>query len=228
MTGGGGAPRPAITAERAAWRRGAALVAGVDEVGRGAWAGPLTVGVAVLPLPGPARAGRASTGRAVRASVRDSKALSERAREAMFDGLSTWCMSWSVGHAAAEECDALGMSGAQRLAATRAFAALGVVPDHVLIDGSWDFVGWPSSERIVRGDRACLSIAAASILAKVTRDREMRGAAESFPGFDFDRNKGYPSPAHVLALRGFGPTTLHRVSWAPLKSLLWQRGLQRA
>ncbi|MCZ7629727.1 MAG: ribonuclease HII [Microthrixaceae bacterium] len=108
------------------------------------------------------------------------------------------------GHVAHDECDAIGMSEAQRLAARRALESLGVVPDVVLVDGPWDFVGGGRVETIVKGDAVCLSIAAASIVAKVTRDRIMRAAAEDHPAFDFERNKGYPCARHKLALKATG------------------------
>jgi ribonuclease HII len=130
-------------------------------------------------------------------------------------------VAWSVGHASEQECDLLGMSAAQQLAARRALDALGLVPDAVLIDGRWDFVGLPNTHRIVRGDATCLSIAAASVLAKVTRDRLMRAEAEHFPAYDFDRNKGYPCPRHKAALAAFGPTSIHRRSWVFMEQLPW-------
>ena len=91
----------------------------------------------------------------------------------------------------------------------------------MLIDGSWDFVGGGNTTRIVKGDATCLSIAAASILAKVTRDRIMRAEAEHFPGYDFEFNKGYPCPRHKIALRGMGPTTIHRRTWVFMEHLPW-------
>jgi ribonuclease HII len=195
---------------------GGLLVAGVDEVGRGAWAGPASVGVAVFPEDAPAPEG-----------ICDSKALAEDEREAIFPRVSAWCREWSVGHAQPEECDRLGMTAALRLAARRAFAGLSTSPDAVLLDGSFDYLTEPDEDgnrpsatarpavrTVVRGDAACVSIAAASIVAKVTRDRMMRSLAPSFPAFDFDRNKGYPTRVHKLALAGFGLTSIHRRSWA--------------
>lgn len=195
--------------ERALWQAGDDVVVGVDEVGRGAWAGPLSVGAAVLP-----------TDRRVY-RIRDSKMLTEVERERLFDRIAGWCRAWAVGHASQEECDALGMSAAQRLAARRAIDGLGLTPDHVLIDGNWDFVGLGNSQRIVKGDATCLSIAAASILAKVTRDRLMRAEAEHFPAYDFDLNKGYPCPRHKIALQAFGPTSIHRRTWVFMDHLPW-------
>ena len=200
---------PNLSVERGLWAEGHEYVVGVDEVGRGAWAGPLSVGAAVLP-----RDRRVN-------GVRDSKMLSEAEREAMFDRVAGWCVAWAVGHATNDECDELGMSAAQKLAASRAIAGLGVTPDRVLIDGNWDFVGTGNTTRIVKGDVTCLSISAASILAKVTRDRMMRADAPSFPAYDFDLNKGYPCPRHKVALAGHGPTSIHRRSWVFMDHIPW-------
>ena len=113
------------------------------------------------------------------------------------------------------------MSAAQRLAARRALEGLGVEADVVLVDGNWDFVGNGRTRTVVRGDATCLSIAAASIVAKVTRDRMMRAASVDHPGYDFELNKGYPCPRHQLALKGYGPTAIHRRSWAFMDSVPW-------
>src|SRR5687767_12501106 len=120
---------PSLTLERELWATGHDVVVGVDEVGRGAWAGPLAVGAAVLPQD-----------RRVN-KVRDSKLLTEPEREALYDRIGDWCRAWAVGFASVEECNELGMADAQRLAARRAIDGLGIAPDRVLIDGNWDFVG---------------------------------------------------------------------------------------
>jgi ribonuclease HII len=206
---------PSLTVERELWDAGCTNVVGVDEVGRGSWAGPLTVGAAVLP-----RDRRVY-------KVRDSKLLTEAEREAMFDRIAGWCVAWGVGHASQEECDELGMSDAQRLAARRAIAQLGVTPDQVVVDGKWDFVGnggrpGPSlTRRMVKADRFCLSVAAASILAKVSRDRIMRAEAENYPWYDFEYNKGYPCPRHKAALKGYGPSAIHRRRWVFMEGIPW-------
>ncbi|MGH9022128.1 MAG: ribonuclease HII [Acidimicrobiia bacterium] len=202
---------PSRAVERELWATGCDAVAGMDEVGRGAWAGPLAVGVAVLPR----------DRRVYR--VRDSKALSEDERERIFDKVASWCRAWAVGFASPTECDDLGMSDAQRLAAARALGALGLTPDALLVDGRWDFTGSSNTRCIVRGDVSCLPISAASILAKVTRDRLMRSEAEHFPAFEFASNKGYPCPRHVAALHAFGLTPIHRSSWAFVERLPWGR-----
>lgn len=203
---------PGLAVERELWADDFTVVVGVDEVGRGAWAGPLSVGAAIVP-----RARRVY-------KIRDSKMLTEDEREALFERVAGWCEGWAVGHASHVECDELGMSEAQRLAARRALDGLGVVPDHVLVDGNWDFVG--GARKIVRGDRTSLSIAAASILAKVTRDRIMREVAHQYPGYNFEGNKGYPCPTHKANLQALGPSAIHRRSWVFMDHLVWN-GLHR-
>jgi ribonuclease HII len=200
---------PGLTEERALWDAGAEVVVGIDEVGRGAWAGPLTLAAAVVP-----KDRRLN-------KVRDSKMLTEPEREAMFDRVVEWVEAFGVGHASPSECDRLGMSAAQRLAARRAIEALGLPVDAVILDGKWDFVGHPNTRKLVKADAKCLSVAAASIIAKVTRDRLMREDAEAFPGFDFDNNKGYPCPRHQMALQAYGPTSIHRRSWAFMDNTAW-------
>jgi ribonuclease HII len=194
---------PTREIEKRLWSKGHQVVVGIDEVGRGAWAGPLMVGAAVLP-----RDRRVN-------GVRDSKLLTEADRERLFDRIAQWCDAWSVGAASQEECDRLGMSAAQKLAARRAVEGLGVVPDVAVTDGKWDFVS-PAVDVVelaVKADRRCLSVAAASILAKVTRDRLMRAEAEHFPYWSFDTNKGYPCPVHKAALQAVGPSAIHRRTW---------------
>jgi ribonuclease HII len=200
--------------ERDLWAAGDRVVVGVDEVGRGAWAGPISVGAAVVPKD-----------RRVY-KIRDSKMLTEPEREALFDRIAGWCVAWAVGHASYTECDELGMADAQRLAAARAFESLGLRPDTVLFDGNWNFTGDGSARGIVGGDATSLSISAASILAKVTRDRLMRSAAEDYPHWSFGGNKGYPGPRHKAALAYFGPSAIHRRSWVFMEHQPWT-GLKR-
>jgi ribonuclease HII len=226
---------PRLVHERRLWRSGHRLVAGVDEVGRGAWAGPLSVGVAVMEGAVLERAGRR-----VPAGLRDSKQLPEERREQIFDRVAAWCAAWSVGHVAPEECDRLGMTAALRLATRRALAGLPAeaLPDAIVLDGNFDYVSppfqpslfgdaevlacFPTVRTMVGADARCASVAAASVLAKVTRDRVMRELADSFPPFEFERNKGYPSPAHKRALCGYGMTSIHRRSWVFAEHLPWR------
>lgn len=200
---------PSRSVERALLEQGHEVIVGVDEVGRGAWAGPIMVGAAVLPLD------RRVYG------VRDSKMLTEEEREKLFSRIAGWCTAWCVGSASQQECDEVGMAEAQRRAARRAIEGLGMIPDHVLIDGKWDFVGMGPTTRIVKGDATCLSIAAASILAKVTRDRLMRVESDNYPGYEFDANKGYPCPRHKMALHAYGPSAIHRRTWIFMEGLVW-------
>ena len=198
---------PNLRIERSYWDAGYEIVAGLDEVGKGAWAGPLTI-VALVP------------NRNFRINgVRDSKMLKEAEREKLFDRIDKWSEDWSLGHASNEECDELGMSAAQRVAARRAIDGLAKRPDRLLLDGTWDFVGDGRSETIVRGDQTSLSIAAASIMAKVSRDRIMKEADKLYPDYDFPQNKGYPSPKHRLALESKGATFFHRRTWGFMKDV---------
>jgi len=187
------------------------VVVGVDEVGRGAWAGPLMVGAAVLPLD------RRVNG------VRDSKLLTEVERERLFARIAAWCTTWCVGAASQAECDELGMAEAQRLAARRAIEGLAWRPDVAIVDGRWNFLAGvvPDVHMEVKADARCLSVAAASILAKVTRDRIMRAEADHFPPYAFEANKGYPCPDHKAALQAWGPTTIHRRTWVFMENLPW-------
>ena len=236
---GGGAVRPTLRQERRLWRAGHEWVGGIDEVGRGAWAGPLTVGVALV------RPGARMP--SVPKWLRDSKLLPEERREAIFEEVAEWCADWSVGHASAAECDRWGMTAAQRLATCRALAGLSVVPDAVVIDGPYDFVkdrtpqlpglepgaaaAWLPLPDVVLpqvvlpmidADQHCAAVSAASVLAKVVRDRIMRAEAEHFPAYEFERNKGYPSPTHKFALRGYGLSVIHRRSWAFVSGVPWR------
>lgn len=200
---------PGLRFEKDLWAAGVEVVAGIDEVGRGSWAGPLTVAAVVVPR-----------GRRLY-KVRDSKMLTEPERELMHDRILGWADAVSVAHADRQECDELGMSAAQKIAAQRALDGLGVPVDHVLVDGNWDFVESVPVSRIVRGDSVSLSIAAASIVAKVTRDRIMGRWDRWFPAFGFAANKGYPCPRHKAALAAYGPSVLHRRSWVFMDDLRW-------
>jgi ribonuclease HII len=200
---------PNLTQERHYWGLGDSVVVGIDEVGKGAWAGPLTIGAVVLP-----KTGRVN-------GVRDSKMLTHKVREQLFGRIDGWARCWSVGHASARECDELGMSDAQRLATRRALDSLPLTPDRVLLDGNWNYIDWVPSATIVKGDQTCLSIAAASVMAKVVRDRIMSTAANHFPAYMFENNKGYPAPQHQMALAGYGPCLIHRKSWAFMDDLMW-------
>ncbi|MFZ4514942.1 MAG: ribonuclease HII [Acidimicrobiia bacterium] len=208
---------PTLTLETDRWSRGDALVIGMDEVGRGAWAGPCSIAAVVA-------------GREALAGVRDSKTLSARQRDTARDAILGWSPAFAVGHASPQECDALGMTRALRLAGERALAQLelqGIAIEHVLLDGAHDFLGLGNRcTTVVKGDSTSLAIAAASVIAKTTRDALMVDAAQHFPAYGFERNVGYPAPVHRAALAAYGPTTMHRTSWSFMDDLIWTRPAQ--
>ncbi len=199
---------PTHSVERSLRRAGAQVVAGLDEVGRGAWAGPVTVGAAVTGLRKPPE------------GLTDSKLLTERRREALAPVLADWVTAYALGHASPEECDELGMTAALRLAALRALEALPVRPDAIILDGKHDYLGGPWRVRtVIKGDQSCVCVSAASVLAKVQRDGMMAELGADHPAFGFEDNAGYPSPVHRAALEEFGPTEHHRLSWSYLNAL---------
>lgn len=184
-------------------------VAGIDEAGRGAWAGPVVAGAAVLP--------QTLAVAETLAGVNDSKQLSERQRERLYVQITAHAADWAVGLASAAEIDAAGILPATRLAMQRAIAGLACPPQHLLID----HVRLPAlpvmQQSITRGDSLVLSIAAASILAKVTRDRLMVEADQTWPGYGFARHKGYGTAEHSRQLRLLGPCPIHRTSFQPVR-----------
>lgn len=250
---------PTLDHERRLWKTGHEWVAGLDEVGRGAWAGPVSVGVAVV------RTGCRRNG--LPRGLRDSKLLAEDRREEMFERVGGWCVAWSVGHASPGECDRFGMTAGLRLAAYRSLAGLGVRPDAIIVDGPLNYLAerplraWAGEPRLeplageatddfwgaeppdpaepealplpevempdtvvplIDADARCAAVSAASVLAKVVRDRLMRADAPHYPPYDFEQNKGYPSPVHKTALRGYGLSAIHRRSWAFVDGLPWR------
>jgi len=204
---------PNLRLERRFWDEGDQVVVGIDEVGRGAWAGPVTV-AAVVPAPEHVR------------GIRDSKELTRQERNKAARAVRRWARGVGVGHASYLECDELGMTEALRVAAVRALAELdaqGFVPDRIILDGNHDYLKMPAKvTTVIKGDAKCLAVAAASCVAKVTRDGMMIEEAEHYPPYDFDSNVGYPAPAHKLALAGYGPSAIHRRSWIFMESLCWR------
>jgi ribonuclease HII len=203
-------PSPDFQFETAARAAGSRFIVGVDEAGRGPLAGPVT-----------AAAVRLHDGR-IPAGLDDSKRLSARRRMALFD-LILASADVGVGHASVEEIDTINILRASHLAMCRAIAALPFTADHVLIDGNMipRDLGC-RAEAIVGGDSLCLSIAAASIVAKVTRDRIMVDLAQQHPGYGWERNAGYPTRDHVAALQNLGVTPAHRRSFKPVHNMLYQ------
>lgn len=198
---------------------GAKVIAGIDEVGRGAWAGPVTVCAAITGLRRPP------------AGLTDSKLLTPKRRDALVEVLETWVTAYALGDASPEEIDELGMTAALRLAAERALEVLPVRPDAVILDGKYDYLGAPWQVRtVIKGDQSCVAVAAASVIAKVRRDRmmaEIGGPGGGFEDFAFAANAGYPSPVHRAALEELGPTPYHRLSWSYLDALPRWRHLKK-
>jgi ribonuclease HII len=201
------APVPGLRHEQRWWSEGA-VVAGIDEVGRGALAGPVTYCAVVLP-----RSRRLY-------KLRDSKVLEPGMREDLAARIRDTALGVGIGSAGNDEIDRVGMTVAIQRAARRAVAALPLRPDVVLIDGNWDFLAGVGTinERIVGGDARSASIAAASIVAKVHRDAFMRDLCPGYPAYRFSSNKGYSAPDHLRALRTWGPCDLHRRTWAPVRA----------
>lgn len=226
---------PSLRVERSHLRAGCTLVAGMDEVGRGALAGPVSVGVVVV----------CAETRSAPVGLRDSKLLTPHAREALVAPLRRWGVGWGVGHAEPDEIDAYGIMTGLRLAGRRALAMAGLTPDIVVLDGNHDWLADPSRMglfadlpldepgpaveggrrpppplepvppvvTLIKGDMTCSSIAAASVLAKVERDAMMVQRHAENPDYGWEINKGYAAPAHREALLRLGPCEQHRRSW---------------
>ncbi len=199
---------PTLARERALWKAGLNIVAGVDEAGRGPLAGPVIAAAVVFRPDAVPPDG-----------IDDSKAMTAAARCAAAVCVQRTAVAWAIGAASVREIDRENILQATARAMRRALDRLGVVPDRVLVDGlPMRALGRPH-EAIVRGDARSVSIAAASILAKVTRDRLMARLAPRYPAFAWDENKGYGTPHHLAALRAVGPSPHHRASFAPVRQL---------
>ncbi|MDO5711299.1 MAG: ribonuclease HII [Micrococcales bacterium] len=217
--------KPSLRVERELQREGFAVVAGMDEVGRGALAGPVSVGVVVID----------QSCRSGPIGLRDSKLLAPRRREQLVAPVRRWALAWGVGHASALEIVAVGILGALRRAGRRALATTGVRPDVVLLDGKHDWLNDPARDgllafaesdgpdggrqklppvrTLVKADMRCSSVAGASVLAKVERDAAMVEFARTHSAYGWEINKGYAAPEHRRALLRSGPCVLHRRSW---------------
>lgn len=201
---------PDFSFETAALARGLSPVCGVDEVGRGPLAGPVTAAAVILDAA------------CIPAGLGDSKALSSAKRERLFAEIMATAQV-SVAHATVEEIDSLNILRASHLAMERAVAALPMPPTLALIDGNLIPAGLKGrAEAIVKGDAKSLSIAAASIIAKVTRDRIMVDLAQQHPGYGWEGNAGYPTKEHLAALLNLGVTPWHRRSFKPVHNILYQ------
>jgi len=212
--------KPSLRVERQLQRAGHRLLAGMDEVGRGALAGPVSVGVVVID----------ETVRSAPVGVKDSKLLTEKARKVLVPRIERWAVAHAVGHASADEIDEIGIIAALRVAGLRALAAIQVVPDLVILDGNHDWLTAPGEvglfafateegpltppvTTMIKADLKCSSVAAASVLAKVERDELMVRLGGEHPAYGWTLNKGYSAPEHMDALARLGPCELHRRSW---------------
>ena len=220
MAGPTPSKKPSLRVERQLQRAGHRLLAGMDEVGRGALAGPVSVGVVVID----------ETVRSAPTGVKDSKLLTERARKGLVPRIRRWSITHAVGHAGPEEIDSIGIMAALRLAGLRALAVIDVVPDLVILDGNHDWLtapydvgllafadgaapATPPVTTMIKADLKCSSVAAASVLAKVERDELMIRLGAGHPAYGWRLNKGYAAPEHMDALARLGPCDLHRRSW---------------
>lgn len=183
-------------------------VCGVDEAGRGPWAGPVSAGAVILDPQN------------IPPGLNDSKKLTAKAREALEPQIKAAALAWGVGFASEVEIDTLNILKATGLAMRRAVEALAIRPAHALVDGNHRFALPCPVTTVVGGDGKSLSIAAASILAKVARDRLMVEMDVRYPGYSFGAHKGYHAPAHLAALERLGPSPIHRRSWAPVRALV--------
>lgn len=182
------------------------VVLGIDEVGRGCWAGPLVAGAVILK--------RAIPG------VRDSKQLTRKAREALDIVIRRRAVAYGLGWVAPDELDEVGLTAAVRLAYRRALAEIATAYDQIIIDGNYNFLAdLPNARAIVKADATVPAVSAASIIAKVARDAYMREQAAQFPAYGFESHVGYGTLAHRLALSEHGPCLLHRRSFQPLRLL---------
>ncbi len=221
--------KPSLRVERALQRDGHRLLAGMDEVGRGALAGPVSVGVVVID----------ETCRSAPQGVKDSKLLTPAHRERMVRPIRRWALAYAVGHSSPSEIDEIGIMGGLRLAGTRALAAIaadGIRPDLVILDGNHDWLTPPDElgllafahdggsspparasvppvTTMIKADMKCSSVAAASVIAKVERDAMMVALDPDHPVYGWAVNKGYAAPEHMLALEMHGPCVQHRRSW---------------
>jgi ribonuclease HII len=204
---------PNLKVERELFDTGAPVVLACDEVGRGALAGPVAVGLVLID----------ASVRRMPAGLRDSKLMTEPRREAMAPRAAAWVRGWAVGEASAAEIDELGIMACLGLAGARAYAALTAAQEvaldaPLLLDGNYDWLSPSIQHRArvttrIKADRDCASVAAASVIAKVHRDRGMRSAHDDLPLYGWDENKGYSSRGHFAALAEHGPSALHRHTW---------------
>ncbi len=204
-----------LVLETSVWQEiNSPLIAGLDEAGRGALAGPVVAAAVILPLTRPDQL-------ALLNKVNDSKQLTARTREKLYQLIVAQAVAWGVGIVAAEVIDRIGILPATREAMRTAVSQLAPAPDYLLIDGRIRLRNLPTPQQaIIRGDSLSLSIAAASIIAKVTRDQIMTELDKNYPQYGFARHKGYGTAHHLATLAQHGPSPVHRLSFAPLRNTL--------
>lgn len=201
-----------LTYEYQYWESGCHRIVGLDEAGRGTWAGPVSAGAVCLPL----ERGDLSK---VLAGVRDSKQMTPRQRGILVERIKEVATTWGVGSASSEEIDEFGIVPATKLAMKRALEMTRVQPDCLFLDSlAWPEVNLPQIS-LVKGDSRSLSIAAASVVAKVWRDEYMRELDKQYPQYGFAVHKGYGTARHHAALKQYGPCAIHRMTFAPLRAL---------
>lgn len=205
-------PSPDLQFEEKFWAQGLTAAAGLDEAGRGAWAGPVSAGAVILPA-------RADILERL-PKVRDSKQMTPAERAIWAVEIQKQAAAWAVGFASNEEIDQLGILPATRLAMQRAIAGLAALPDCLLIDALRLPAQLLPQMSLIKGDARALSIAAASVLAKTARDELMRQADVTYPGYGFSRHKGYGTANHQAALERLGPCPIHRFSFAPIRKIV--------
>lgn len=208
MTAARPKPIPTLTLEKTLAKAVGGLVCGVDEAGRGPWAGPVSAAAVIL------------NPRRVPKGVDDSKVLTAARREELEVEIKAKAVAWGVGFASVDEIAQLNILHATGLAMCRAIEALAMQPVAALVDGNYRFKLPCEVKTVVGGDGLSLSIAAASILAKTARDRLMVELDAEFPGYGFASHKGYNAPVHQQALKALGPCPAHRRGWSPIRALL--------
>lgn len=196
--------RPNQKYENKLHKQGYIYIAGLDEVGRGSWAGPLVSGAVIFHPNTKVK------------NIKDSKLLSAQKREQMFLYITKNCLTWSVGVVSPQEIDEIGILPANRLAFERSVKRLNLKPDYLLIDGLRNLDSSIHNEFIIKGDQKILSIAAASIVAKVVRDFILRDLHKYYPEYNFYQHKGYGTRKHFDALKKYGPCEIHRFSYKPI------------
>lgn len=200
--------KPHTKEEKILRAKGYKLIAGVDEAGRGAWAGPVVAGAVILSVDFKPRI------------IRDSKMLSPKQRERMFVHITGGSISWAVAVASNQLVDKKGMGYVNRMVLQDAVNNLHVKPQAVLVDALKITVGKKSVKAIIRGDAKVLSIAAASIVAKVVRDELLRGWHRLYPAYEFHKHKGYGTARHHRLLKKHGPSPIHRMTWKPMSEVI--------